>query len=179
MNAFRRIPALLLTAALVPASLFAQTHPRAAKPAAPANTPLADRIQAILAELALGQAEFGIAVKTLDGVVLYGFNEGRLFTPASNAKLATTAAAFALLPAQDLTWTTNVVADGVIDPQGTLHGDIVLLGCGDPTLSRRHYPYQPPQAAPAAAPATATPAATEPEKPPRDMDVLDLLAEQV
>jgi len=169
--------ALALAAALIPAALLtgavqAQTHRRIAKPAAPAATPLADKIQAILADPALAQAEFGVSVKTLEGQALYGFNDAKLFTPASNVKLATTAAASALLPTDTLTWITNIVAGGVIDPQGVLHGDIVILGSGDPTLSRRTYPYHSPQQP--AAPALASPA-----KPPTDMDVLDLLAQQV
>jgi D-alanyl-D-alanine carboxypeptidase/D-alanyl-D-alanine-endopeptidase (penicillin-binding protein 4) len=179
MNVHRRILAHLLVGALLPNSFIAQAPSHGAKPAVSANVQLDEKIKAILAEPALGQAEFGVAVKTLDGVTLYGYNDARLFTPASNAKLATTAAAFALLPVDDLTFTTNAVADGVIDPQGVLHGDIVLLGAGDPTLSDRHYPYQTPQAAAAPAPAAPTPAATEPAKPPKAMDILDLLAEQV
>jgi D-alanyl-D-alanine carboxypeptidase/D-alanyl-D-alanine-endopeptidase (penicillin-binding protein 4) len=173
-----RLSALLLAGLLLPASALAHSHPaksathRTAAKAASAKGPIADRIEAILAEPALSHAQFGISVVALDGSQIYALNESRLMTPASSTKLVTTAAVYALLPVDKLTWTTRVVADGPIDNQGVLHGNLILLGAGDPTIDAHSYPYRSPHAD-----APSTP--DEAESPRNAMDLLNELAGQV
>jgi serine-type D-Ala-D-Ala carboxypeptidase/endopeptidase (penicillin-binding protein 4) len=59
-------------------------------------------------------------------------------TPASNMKLFTTAAAIDLLK-PSFQVTTGIYVRGQVDPTGTLHGDVKIVGRGDPTIGGRFH----------------------------------------
>lgn len=179
MSIITRAWALALASViLLPLGSAEQARQKGTERATARGGTVGDRVEAILNEPALSHAHFGISVTTLDGQTLYAHDDDRLFIPASNNKLLTTAAAFALLPVDTLTWSTDVVAGGDMDAAGTLHGNLILLGSGDPTLSAREYPYKPPPpTAPAPPPEKAEGGPPPPQ--PTAMTVLDLLAQQV
>lgn len=103
--------------------------------------PLAPRINSILSDPDLGRGFWGIQVVSLNtGEVLYSQNADKLFIPASNTKLFTTAAALGLI-GPNYKARTTVETSGTLDGHGRLTGDLVLVGRGDPNLSGRVLPY--------------------------------------
>jgi serine-type D-Ala-D-Ala carboxypeptidase/endopeptidase (penicillin-binding protein 4) len=75
------------------------------------------------------------------GETLFEKNADGYFVPASNMKLFTTALALATL-GPDYKFHTTLETRGTISPDGTLSGDVVLVGRGDPNLSNRKFPYE-------------------------------------
>jgi D-alanyl-D-alanine carboxypeptidase/D-alanyl-D-alanine-endopeptidase (penicillin-binding protein 4) len=98
------------------------------------------RLQADLASIfaasTLRQGLLGVEVASLDRRdVLFQFNADRLVMPASNMKLITLAAAAERL-GWDYTFETTFHSTGPISG-GTLTGDLVVRGTGDPALNDR------------------------------------------
>jgi D-alanyl-D-alanine carboxypeptidase/D-alanyl-D-alanine-endopeptidase (penicillin-binding protein 4) len=102
---------------------------------------LSTDIAAVLSLPPLNRAHWGVDVVDLEtGKALYSQNSDQLFLPASNAKLFTTAAALAIA-GPDYHFRTTVEAEGKIDDNGRLLGDLVVVGRGDPNISGRTLPY--------------------------------------
>lgn len=111
--------------------------------AAPAEAPLARRIDQVVSEAGADKAFWGVEVYSVArGRVVYGLNPQRYFIPASLTKLFTTAAALDLL-GPDYQFRTRVGTRGRIDRDGRLLGDLVLVGGGDPDLAGCDVPYEP------------------------------------
>jgi D-alanyl-D-alanine carboxypeptidase/D-alanyl-D-alanine-endopeptidase (penicillin-binding protein 4) len=103
---------------------------------------LASKIDKILADPEVSRGMWGIEVISLaTGKTIYQLNSEKLFTPASNTKLFTTAAALARI-GPDYHFHTTVETSAAIDRYGRLSGDLVLVGRGDPNLSGRVLPYK-------------------------------------
>src|SRR5215469_1025614 len=116
--------------------LFLLTQAQAAT-----RTPMGKSIESLLSQPDLARGFWGIEVVSLrSGKTLYALNPDKLFTPASNTKLFTTAAALALI-GPDYKFRTTIETNGSLDKYGRLSGDLMLVGRGDPNLSGRELPY--------------------------------------
>ncbi len=99
---------------------------------------LRSELDAILAATGNRQGRWGVLAISLDRHdTILSLNPRETMVPASNMKLLTTAAAFHYL-GPDFRYRTFLLEDGVRSG-GTLDGDLVLFGTGDPTLSDRFF----------------------------------------
>ena len=94
---------------------------------------LAARLDQLLDEEPFDRALWGVAIADPSGRIVYQRNGDRLFVPASNTKLVVAAVATLLLTA-DYRFRTSVFGAGAVT-DSVLHGDLVLYGRGDPSLS--------------------------------------------
>ena len=130
----RRVRALLV--ALAP---FALTACVTVMRTAHLNSPRAElkaEIDSLTSEPVFRNAQWGVLiVNPRTGDTLYSKNAGKLFMPASNMKIITSAAALTLL-GPDFRYRTTFLSDGEVR-DSLLDGDLLVIGRGDPTVSDR------------------------------------------
>lgn len=91
-------------------------------------------VDSLVTQPAFRNANWGIVVvDPVRGDTLYSHNAGKLFMPASNQKILTGATALAQLGG-DFRFRTEFASNGRL-VNGSLRGDLVVVGRGDPTVS--------------------------------------------
>jgi len=124
-----RVPSVAAGGVTGPGAVLA---PGAPDGSLPTTGGLRSALAGPLSAAALGPQVSAVVADPATGRMLLSENGTRLSTPASTAKLATSAAALAVLGA-NATFTTRVV-------HGATPDSIVLVGGGDPTLAVRAFP---------------------------------------
>ncbi len=96
------------------------------------------KIQQQFSDPRFDHAFWGVLIKSLKtGEIWYEQNANKLFMPASNEKIPTTAATLTKL-GPEFKFTTELYYDGFIEGN-TVDGDLIVVGDGDPTLYTRFY----------------------------------------
>jgi serine-type D-Ala-D-Ala carboxypeptidase/endopeptidase (penicillin-binding protein 4) len=105
-----------------------------APPVRSARAELKTAIDSMVADPRFRSAIWGILIVNPDaGDTLYSLNAGKLFLPASNMKIITSATALTAL-GPDYQYRTTFAMHGHLR-NGVLQGDLVVIGRGDPTVS--------------------------------------------
>jgi len=124
------------TTTQVAATLTTTAPPPAA--AAPVKSAVVAQLEAALSEPALAGRSIALAVSDAEGRPVLQFHAGAELLPASTEKLVTAAAALLTL-GPDHRYVTRLNATAPPGPDGVLHGDLVLVGSGDPALGTPDY----------------------------------------
>lgn len=126
----------LAFSAFLAAFISAQTAPASAQETAVAS-PTTEQLDKIFQDRKWRTSRFGVRIVDFEtGKVVYEQDSEKSLMPASNMKVFTTALALSKLGA-DYRYETPIIASGEI-VNGTLKGDIVVVGQGDPSISGRY-----------------------------------------
>jgi D-alanyl-D-alanine carboxypeptidase/D-alanyl-D-alanine-endopeptidase (penicillin-binding protein 4) len=102
----------------------------------PPRSELRHEIDSLTSQPEFRNAQWGVLiVNPRTGDTLYSKNAGKLFMPASNMKIVTSAVALTLLGA-DYRYRTTFLIDGEVR-DSLLDGNLLVIGRGDPTVSDR------------------------------------------
>ncbi|HEV2017769.1 MAG TPA: D-alanyl-D-alanine carboxypeptidase/D-alanyl-D-alanine-endopeptidase [Gemmatimonadaceae bacterium] len=108
---------------------------KTARPGSP-RSELRHEIDSLTSQPEFRNAQWGVLiVNPRTGDTLYTKNAGKLFMPASNMKIITSAAALTLL-GPDYRYRTTFLTDGEVR-DSLLDGNLLVIGRGDPTVSDR------------------------------------------
>ena len=102
-----------------------------------ADAPLAGRLANLLGSKVRNGTWGAMVISLTTGDTLFARNPGMSLSPASTLKLYTTALAFDQL-GPNYRFSTDVLRSGML-ANGTLTGNLIIRGGGDPALSRRFY----------------------------------------
>jgi D-alanyl-D-alanine carboxypeptidase/D-alanyl-D-alanine-endopeptidase (penicillin-binding protein 4) len=134
----RYLRAVLALALVLPGCAARSSPPSLGEAAPSARERLRHQLQSLFSAPAVSHAQWGVHVFSLRHAdTLYSLNAGQFMVPASNQKVLTTAVAAARL-GWDFRFTTRLLATGPLDEDGTILGDLVVVGNGDPTINPRH-----------------------------------------
>ncbi len=125
---------LIVSLWLLAAGVFAQ---QTVTPQTETYETLAAKIAAHISQPRFAPAAWGIKVVSLDsGKTIFERNAEKYFNPASNAKLYSGALALHTFGA-DYKIKTSIYSTSRPNASGTLKGDLILYGRGDPTIAAR------------------------------------------
>ncbi|GLW06132.1 D-alanyl-D-alanine carboxypeptidase DacC [Microtetraspora sp. NBRC 13810] len=134
----RSTTALVTSVLAVSLAWASAPTPATAVEPSPGIADLTTDLDQILSDARLTVGRAGVVVKSAaTGEELYTQDSGKIFTPASNTKLVSSAAAVETL-GLDYRFTTEVLSTGRT-AGSTLYGDLYLKGTGDPTMLASDY----------------------------------------
>ncbi|WP_459252363.1 D-alanyl-D-alanine carboxypeptidase/D-alanyl-D-alanine endopeptidase [Paraburkholderia sediminicola] len=133
-----RAAALLLACAAlgcgVSLPLTAQARVKAKHPSVNVTTVLPQPVMVGLQRAHIPLSSISVVVEKVgDRTPIVALNAGKPMMPASTMKLVTTYSGLSIL-GPDYRWRTSAYADGTLDANGVLHGNLYIQGTGDPKL---------------------------------------------